>query len=82
MDPRPERWNVMNASRLLDLVQDLVDEEQVTRALVDPEIRKALTEQCDALDGKKGALLWAVSASDGSELARYPIAAAPVFPTA
>ncbi len=28
MDLRPERWNVMDASRLLDLIQDLVDEEQ------------------------------------------------------
>ena len=65
----------MNASRLLDLVQDLVDEEQVTRALVDPEIRKALTEQCDALDGKKGALLWAVSASDGEKLAEQDLTA-------
>ena len=58
---------------------DLVDEEKVTRALIAPDTRKALAEQRDALDGKKGALLWAVSASDGKRLAEQNLAAMPVF---
>jgi len=58
---------------------DLVDEEKVTRALIAPETRKALAEQRNALDGKKGALLWAVSASDGKRLAEQKLSAMPVF---
>ena len=33
----------------------------------------------DARGGKPGALLLAVSAADGTELARYPLASSPVF---
>ncbi len=58
---------------------DLVDEEKVTRALIASETRKALAEQRDALEGKKGALLWAVSASDGNKLAEQKLPAMPVF---
>jgi len=58
---------------------DLVDEEKVMRALIAPEIRKALAQQRDALAGKKGALLWAVSASDGNKLAEQRLPTMPVF---
>ena len=58
---------------------DLVDEENVTRTLIAPETQKALAEQRDALDGMKGALLWAVSAADGKKLAELKLPAMPVF---
>jgi hypothetical protein len=58
---------------------DLVDEEKVTGALIASEIRNALAEQRDALEGKKGALLWAVSAVDGKKLAERKLPAMPVF---
>jgi hypothetical protein len=58
---------------------DLVDEEQVFRRLGDAGLRAKLDEQAAALDGSKGALLWAVSASDGTKLAEYSMESLPVF---
>jgi len=58
---------------------DVVDEEKVTQALIAPKTRKALAEQRDALDGKKGDWFWAVSASDGKKLAEQKLPGMPVF---
>ena len=58
---------------------DVVDEEEVYRGLNDAEIRAKLEEQVAALEGEKGALLWAVSTSDGEMLAEYQLESNPVF---
>ncbi|MEW6355141.1 MAG: PQQ-binding-like beta-propeller repeat protein [Planctomycetota bacterium] len=58
---------------------DLLDEEEAAKQLTDPKIQTAFVEQAAALDGKKGALLWAVSASDGARLAEQKLTAMPVF---
>jgi hypothetical protein len=56
---------------------DLVDEEAVRGG--DPAIQAKLAEQNDAWYGAKGALLWALSAEDGTTLAEYQVDALPVF---
>jgi hypothetical protein len=63
---------------------DLVDEPAALRRINDPQIQRNLAArnlaaQAAALDGRKGALLMAVSAADGTELARYDIDCPPVF---
>jgi len=58
---------------------DLIDEPKTFRQIRDPQARSRLTEQAAALDGRRGALLWAVSAKDGRKLAERKLAAPPVF---
>ncbi len=58
---------------------DVIDEQQVFRQIDDPKVRQSLADQDAALDGKKGALLLAVSAADGKKLAQYNIDSPPVF---
>jgi hypothetical protein len=58
---------------------DYVDEEQAAKAIGDPEIKKKLAEQKAALEGKRGAVLAAVSVADGKKLAAYRLDSAPVF---
>jgi hypothetical protein len=58
---------------------DVIDEEQAAKALNDPEIKKKLSEQEAALEGKRGALLAAVSATNGRKLAAYRLDSAPIF---
>jgi len=58
---------------------DLVDEEQVFKSSGNAGLRRKLDEQTAALDGAKGALLWAVSAEDGTKLAEYKLDSLPVF---
>ena len=58
---------------------DVVDEEQGIRDFADPEIQKKLIEQRDVLDGKKGSLLLAVSASDDGKLAEHKLDSLPVW---
>jgi outer membrane protein assembly factor BamB len=58
---------------------DLIDEPAALRRINDPQIQRNLAAQAAALDGRKGALLMAVSAADGTELARYDIDCPPVF---
>jgi len=58
---------------------DLVDEPEAFRRIDDPQVQRNLAEQQVALDGGKGALLMAVSAADGAELARYDMDRPPVF---
>jgi len=41
--------------------------------VVDPD------DPWSAMDGKKGGILWAVSAADGEKLAEYPLDAPPIF---
>lgn len=58
---------------------DLVDEEQAAQTLAAPETQAKLAEYAAALAGRRGAMLWAVSASDGQPLAQQPLDAPPVF---
>ncbi len=58
---------------------DVVDEEEAYKNLSDAEIQAKLNEQVAALKGEEGALLWAVSTSDGETLAKYQLESVPVF---
>jgi hypothetical protein len=58
---------------------DVVDEEEAFRRIGDPAIQATLTAQDAALQGKQGALLWAVSAADGKKLAEYRLKELPIF---
>jgi len=46
---------------------------------LDPEVAAKHARQVAALEGKRGGLLWAVSAADGQKLAEYPLPSPPVF---
>ena len=48
-------------------------------ALNDEEVLAKLAEQSEMLNGKDGALLWAVSAADGKKLAEYRLESLPVW---
>ena len=50
---------------------DVVDEEAAFNQPDDPVLQAKLAEQVAAIEGHKGAMLRAVSASDGKELAEY-----------
>ena len=60
---------------------DLADETKMLGYLpgADDEINRELQAQNDAWLGKKGGLLWAVSAKDGGKLAEYKLQTIPVF---
>jgi len=58
---------------------DLIDERRAFRLPDDPEVQALLVKQAEALDGKHGGRLWAVSAADGQPLARYSLPSPPVF---
>jgi hypothetical protein len=58
---------------------DVVDEEEAFFALSDAAILQKLAEQSSMLEGKEGAMLWAVSASDGKKLAEYKLDSLPVW---
>ncbi|MBN1345527.1 MAG: PQQ-binding-like beta-propeller repeat protein [Phycisphaerae bacterium] len=58
---------------------DVVDEERAFYRPDDEGVRKALAEQSEAMAGKKGGLLWAVSAGDGKRQGDVALDAPPVF---
>jgi len=58
---------------------DFIDERRAFRLPDDPEVKKLLQRQSDALAGKYGGLLWVLSKTDGQPLARYRLDAPPVF---
>jgi outer membrane protein assembly factor BamB len=58
---------------------DMVDEEQAGKTLASPATQAALIEYAEALEGRRGGLLWAVSKSDGQALTEQPLAAPPIF---
>jgi outer membrane protein assembly factor BamB len=58
---------------------DLLDEEQAARAIGDKDVQARLVEQAASIAGKRGALLRAVSAKDGSQLAEHELDVPPVF---
>ncbi len=58
---------------------DVLDEEDVFRRWLDPAIRPGLHRQTAALEGRSGAILWAVSVTDGKMLAQYRLESPPVW---
>ena len=58
---------------------DVVDEQQAFSRIDDPQVRRSLADQEDALNSKKGALLLTVSTADGKKLAQYDLVNPPVF---
>lgn len=58
---------------------DVVDEKEAWGRFLEPDVRTNLDAQVAALDGDRGAALWAVNARDGSKLADLKLDAMPVF---
>ncbi|UCE46610.1 MAG: PQQ-like beta-propeller repeat protein, partial [Phycisphaerales bacterium] len=58
---------------------DVVDEEQSVKTLLETDTHKKLAEQSAAFEGKRGAVLVAVSRDDGKELASYRLDFVPRF---
>jgi len=58
---------------------DVVDEENIWGRTLEPAVQAKLKAQSAALEGSRGALLWAVLASDGGKLAEYKLESVPAF---
>jgi len=58
---------------------DVVDEKQMWGRSNEPLFRKKMRQQADALEGKQGAILWAVSARDGKRLSEISLDYLPAF---
>ena len=58
---------------------DVADEEESVKTLLDPKTQKKLAEQSAAFQGKRGALLVAVSRDNGGKLAAYRLDFVPRF---
>jgi hypothetical protein len=58
---------------------DVADEVVAFRKPDDPAVQKSLLQQEAALENRSGALLLAVSASDGRKLAEYKLDSAPTW---
>jgi outer membrane protein assembly factor BamB len=58
---------------------DVLDEVKAWRRRRDPTTRPKLDGQVAAFEGRKGGMLWVVSAADGKKLAEYKLDSPPVF---
>jgi outer membrane protein assembly factor BamB len=58
---------------------DVVDEENAFFALSNSDVLEKLAEQSAMLEGKNGAIMWAVSAANGKKLAEYKLDSLPVW---
>jgi hypothetical protein len=58
---------------------NILSEENFFFTVNDSEVQKKLAEQQALLEGKNGALLWVVSATDGKKLAEYRLQSLPVW---
>ena len=58
---------------------DIVDENEIRKRIDSDAAGRQLREQVDAFAGKKGAMLWAVSATDGQKQAELRLDELPVF---
>ena len=58
---------------------DIVDEEDAFFRLSDAAVLEKLAEQSALLEGKNGALMWALSATDGKRLWEYKLDSLPVW---
>jgi outer membrane protein assembly factor BamB len=59
--------------------EDMENEEQAVKMLDDPATKKKLAEQSAAFEGRRGALLLAVSKADGRQLTAYKLESLPAF---
>jgi hypothetical protein len=59
--------------------RDVVDEEEAFFALDNDAVLAKLAEQSSLLEGKYGAVMWAVSAIDGKKLAEYKLDSLPAW---
>jgi hypothetical protein len=59
--------------------EDLIDEEQALKQISTPAMAETLAEQAAAFEGRRGGLLCAVSATDGTQRAQLQLDAPPVF---
>jgi hypothetical protein len=57
----------------------MVDETEVYQRYGDPAVQAKIAEQAAAFEGRKGALLMAVSRADGKRTSAYRLASPPVF---
>ena len=58
---------------------DFIDERRALRLPDDPDVQQRLQRQAEALEGRHGGGLWAVSKADGQPVARYRLKSPPVF---
>jgi len=58
---------------------DVVNEEEALKSLQDEATQAKLAQQRQAVEGRKGGILRAISTQDGKKLAEYPLNAPPVF---
>jgi outer membrane protein assembly factor BamB len=58
---------------------DLIDEPKTLATFDAPATQELLAKQAAALEGEQGAVLWAVSSSDGKKLSEKPLQELPVF---
>ena len=58
---------------------DVLDEDEADKRLGTPEIQANIAEQDEALAGRRGGLLWAVSPHDGSKLGELQLDAPPAW---
>jgi outer membrane protein assembly factor BamB len=58
---------------------DLLDERQAFYSPDDPEVQAKLSRQAEALTGRAGGQLWALSKADGKLTVRYLLDSIPVF---
>jgi len=56
-----------------------INEVESFQNFQDPAVQAQLIEESEALEGKNGSLLWAVTVEDGSKLAEYKIDGLPVW---
>ncbi|MEA1950592.1 MAG: PQQ-binding-like beta-propeller repeat protein, partial [Planctomycetota bacterium] len=58
---------------------DMIDEDEAINNIADPELQEKLRQQIEALRGKRGAELLAISADDGKILARRSLDSPPTW---
>ncbi|MBL7038826.1 MAG: PQQ-binding-like beta-propeller repeat protein [Pirellulaceae bacterium] len=58
---------------------NIINERQIYRLPDAPATKDAIKRQAEALEGKHGGVLWALSKADGELLARYALDTIPVF---
>ena len=58
---------------------DVLDEEAAVKRRWDDDVQQQLAEQDAALEGRRGASLWSLSAADGKRLAELKLESMPVW---
>ncbi len=58
---------------------DIIDERRAFRNPDDPDVRKKLKRQVEAIEGRHGGQIWALDKASGEIVARYKLDTIPVF---